>query len=93
VSHDGSEWQARWWTRGQPPSNRRWGPWKRLGRCTEEAASRGTCTTSWNTSTVYRAGDVVSHDGSEWQARWWTRGQPPANRPSGPWDQLGRCTP
>ncbi|TQV88732.1 M20/M25/M40 family metallo-hydrolase [Aliikangiella coralliicola] len=39
----------------------------------------------WQSSKVYLSGDKVSHQGSEYTAKWWTQGQDPATN-SGPWD-------
>ncbi|GAA2078513.1 BNR-4 repeat-containing protein [Microbacterium hatanonis] len=41
----------------------------------------------WDPASVYTAGDVVLHDGSEWTATWWTRSQTPGG-PQGAWQEL-----
>lgn len=42
----------------------------------------------WYASGIYSAGDVVSLDGVEYRAKWWTRNQQPGD-PDGPWKVLG----
>ena len=32
---------------------------------------------AWNASTVYLGGDVVTHNGSTYKAKWWTQGETP----------------
>ncbi|MBL0886875.1 carbohydrate-binding protein [Myceligenerans indicum] len=44
----------------------------------------------WYPTGIYTAGDVVSHQGIAYQARWWTRGDAPADGSWwGPWVALG----
>lgn len=31
VIHEGYVWEAKWWTRGNEPIGREWGPWKKIG--------------------------------------------------------------
>ncbi len=46
----------------------------------------------WDPNTVYLAGDVVSHNGHLWRAKWWTRGEEPGTTgPWGVWEDLGPC--
>jgi predicted extracellular nuclease len=42
---------------------------------------------AWNASTVYIAGNLVTFQGSTWQALWWTQNQTPGD-PYGPWEQI-----
>ena len=42
---------------------------------------------AWSAGTVYTSGDLVSYDGSIWEAQWWTKNQKPGD-PYGPWEQL-----
>ncbi|WP_295893495.1 lytic polysaccharide monooxygenase [uncultured Vibrio sp.] len=37
----------------------------------------------WETNAVYTAGDVVTHNGKEWTAQWWTSGDEPGT--TGEW--------
>ncbi|MFD6090553.1 glycosyl hydrolase family 18 protein [Oerskovia sp. NPDC060338] len=49
------------------------------------------CAAPWFASGVYTSGDVVSHDGAEYKARWWTRGTAPAATSGSPWQKIGPC--
>ncbi|MBB2921337.1 glycosyl hydrolase family 18 protein [Cellulomonas cellasea] len=49
------------------------------------------CAAPWYASGVYTGGDVVSHDGVEYRAAWWTRAQSPGAASSGPWKAVGPC--
>lgn len=43
----------------------------------------------WKSGTVYTYGDTVTHNGTVWKAKWWTRGdEPGTNGEWGPWKQL-----
>ncbi|MDR6224959.1 cellulase family glycosylhydrolase [Desmospora profundinema] len=52
------------------------------------------CTSSaWNSMQVYTGGDTVSHNGHEWRAKWWTRGEEPRVIGEwGVWEDLGSCS-
>ena len=46
----------------------------------------------WNASTVYIAGDQVSHEGHLWEAKWWTQNEDPGSTGQwGVWMDLGLC--
>ncbi len=48
---------------------------------------------TWDSSTVYTAGDLVSYDGHEWKAKWWTQGNTPdPDAQWGVWDDQGICS-
>ncbi|MFE6304018.1 chitinase C-terminal domain-containing protein [Nocardiopsis sp. NPDC057823] len=53
----------------------------------------GDCTApAWASGTVYNGGDVVSHEGSEWRAQWWTQGDEPGTTGEwGVWRLVGAC--
>ncbi|WP_083886101.1 family 20 glycosylhydrolase [Actinoalloteichus spitiensis] len=53
----------------------------------------GTCSApAWSATEVYLAGDVVSHAGREWTAKWWTRGEQPGTTGEwGVWRDEGSC--
>lgn len=40
-------------------------------------------TNLWDKGSVYNKGDTVTHNGQEWTAQWWTRGEEP--RTAGQW--------
>lgn len=45
--------------------------------------------TLWTPTRVFTAGDDVVHDGTRFEARWWTRNQQPdASATGGPWQKV-----
>lgn len=46
---------------------------------------------AWQPDTVYTDGDVVSYEGHEWEAKWWTKREPSGYQ-WGPWKDLGPCS-
>ncbi|MFD7026158.1 glycoside hydrolase family 97 catalytic domain-containing protein [Promicromonospora sukumoe] len=81
VAHDGALWQASWWTQNQTPGASAYGPW-------QEIAETYDGTAVWTTSRIFDTGDVVEHDGTRYEAKWWTRNQAPGDR-HGPWREIG----
>ncbi|MBM3115091.1 SUMF1/EgtB/PvdO family nonheme iron enzyme [Jeongeupia naejangsanensis] len=69
VTHQGQEWQARWWTRGDTPAAGV-APW--LAAPAEDAAG------DWQATRAYAAGELAALGGELYQARWWTRGDAPS---------------
>ncbi|MER7797450.1 immune inhibitor A domain-containing protein [Microbacterium sp. NPDC096154] len=67
---------------------------------TEQNAKKGTMTIAvkrasdapapvpWDAKTAYQGGEVVTYNGAEWLASWYTKGQKPGD-PNGPWQELG----
>jgi chitinase len=54
----------------------------------------GGCAAAWNTATVYVGGSLVSQNGHNYKAKWWTQGESPATH-SGQWDvwaDQGSCS-
>ena len=51
------------------------------------------CTASvWTSSSVYNGGDLVTHQGSEYRAKWWTRGETPGTTGQwGVWEFVREC--
>jgi chitodextrinase len=87
VRHDGRDFEAQWWTRGQTPGASAWGAWAEIGvPVTCGTGSHAAWTTSW----IYTGGETVHHEGRLWQAKWWTRNQEPGD-PYGPWRDRGGC--
>ena len=41
---------------------------------------------AWNPGSTYTTGDLVTYDGSIWEASWWTHNQVPGD-PNGPWQE------
>ncbi len=44
-------------------------------------------TLPWSSQNAYSGGDIVIHEGSEYQAKWWTKGDRPDS--SAVWIHLG----
>ncbi|MEY7852194.1 glycosyl hydrolase family 18 protein [Natrarchaeobius sp. A-rgal3] len=42
----------------------------------------------WDPDEVYDSGDRVVHDGSVWEANWWTQGDEPGTSEWGPWEEI-----
>ncbi|MEG3614609.1 glycosyl hydrolase family 18 protein [Isoptericola haloaureus] len=96
VAHGGSEWEAKWWTQGAEPGTA--DVWVERGACDggepgpepTTTPAPGDCTAAaWDTGAVYVGGDVVSHDGAEWTAKWWTTGSEPGTAQV--WDGPATC--
>ncbi|MEQ0560890.1 family 20 glycosylhydrolase [Amycolatopsis sp. NEAU-NG30] len=53
----------------------------------------GTCSApEWSASQVYTGGNVVSHNGHKWTAKWWTQGEEPGTTGQwGVWTDNGAC--
>jgi hypothetical protein len=90
VQHDGVVYEARWWTRNQTPGASAWGPWAEVGPA-EGAPAVAECAEAWSASTVYTGGEVVSSDGVNYRAQWWTRGQEPGSSVWGAWSAVEAC--
>ncbi|MFN8445015.1 MAG: glycosyl hydrolase family 18 protein [Caldilineaceae bacterium] len=52
-----------------------------------------SCTASaWNVSAIYQADQVVSYNGRQWRAKWWTQGEQPGTTGQwGVWEDRGPC--
>lgn len=59
----------------------------------EPTEEPGDCTASpWSAEAAYNGGDVVSHEGSEYSAKWWTQGEEPGTTGEwGVWELIGAC--
>ncbi|MFV0633418.1 carbohydrate-binding protein [Demequina sp.] len=90
VQHDGVVYEARWWTRGQEPGLSPWGPWKVVGEA-PGAPAVVVCAAAWDTSTTYLGGELVSRDGVNYRALWWTRGQVPGDSAWSAWAAVAPC--
>ncbi|WP_402462411.1 rhamnogalacturonan lyase family protein [Isoptericola aurantiacus] len=88
VEHDGSVFEALWWTRGQVPGASPWGAWQDMGPADGSAPQ---CAALWTASRIFTEGDQAVHDGTVWQAKWWTRNSEPGASEWGPWEEVGEC--
>jgi chitinase len=54
------------------------------------SASAASCATAWSAGAVYVGGATVSHNGRNWQAKWWTQNEAPAAGVA-VWADQGTC--
>jgi predicted chitinase len=54
------------------------------------SASAAECAAAWNAATAYHGGAVVSYQGHNWGAKWWTQNETPGGA-SGVWQDRGPC--
>lgn len=102
VVWHGNVYQAKWWTQGDLPDNpvlQSWEtPWQLLGPVLPNerpvpipTLPPGTYT-DWSKITEYTGGQRVLYQGIAYQAKWWTKGDNPANSlenpDSSPWITL-----
>ncbi|WP_018256798.1 cellulase family glycosylhydrolase [Halomicrobium katesii] len=100
VRYDGTLWTAEWWTKGTEPSTSA-SVWTTVGSCggsddgtPDDGTSGGpdcTAVASWDASVTYQSGTQAVHDGSLWEASWWTSGDEPGVSDWGPWTEVGPC--
>jgi predicted chitinase len=56
------------------------------------ASAAEACAPAWSASAVYTGGAVVSKDGQNWKAGWWTQGEAPGTTGQwGVWRTQGAC--
>ncbi|UOB16797.1 glycosyl hydrolase family 18 protein [Abyssalbus ytuae] len=87
VSYEGHEYKAKWWTNQNPAGSTEW---EDLGPCDgNDDGGNGTCTApAWVSGQAYNGGEVVSYEGHEYKAKWWTNQNPVG---SSEWEDLGAC--
>jgi len=110
ASENGNNYLANWWTQGNDPATSSGAagsgqPWTSKGACgsgtpptnppTDPPASGG-CDVAWNASSAYGGGSVVSENGVNYKANWWTQGDDPASHSGAvgtgqPWTAQGSC--
>ncbi|MFF9013518.1 glycoside hydrolase family 19 protein [Streptomyces sp. NPDC014870] len=56
------------------------------------AGAAAACAAAWNSSSVYTGGMTASHNGRNWQAKWWTQNETPGTTGEwGVWADQGAC--
>ncbi|MFF3839361.1 glycoside hydrolase family 19 protein [Streptomyces sp. NPDC001930] len=56
------------------------------------AGAVAACAAAWNASSVYTGGMTASHNGHNWQAKWWTQNETPGTTGEwGVWADQGTC--
>ncbi|SDS11154.1 chitinase [Paraoerskovia marina] len=90
VSHDGVEYEAKYWTRNQEPGSS--SAWTEIGGCgTAPAVEVEQCGDAWDSAATYRKGDVVTRAGVNYTAQWWTKGDLPGGSAWSSWDAGVPC--
>ena len=79
VSYDGYQWEAHWWTQGEPPADTQ-AVWNRIGRL--PGTDRYP---EWTPDGIYREYNRVEYDGAVWEARWWSENETPSAQGFGVW--------
>src|ERR1044072_7094878 len=104
ASLNGINYTANFWTQGQNPATNNGGPgsgqpWTSNGACSGSGGGGGggSCAPTWNSTTVYTAGNTASLNGTNYQANFWTQGQNPSTNNGGPgsgapWTIIGTCS-
>jgi chitodextrinase len=108
ASENGTNYLANWWTQGNDPATSSGPsgsgqPWTSQGACggstpppTDPPPASGGCDAAWNATTAYGGGSVVSENGVNYKANWWTQGDDPATHSGAvgtgqPWTSQGAC--
>ena len=56
------------------------------------AAVADCAASAWNAGTAYVGGNLVTHGGASWRAKWWTQGETPGTTGEwGVWERVGAC--
>ncbi len=59
---------------------------------TRTPTTGGGCTApAWSATVTYVADNVVSYNGHQWRAKWWTQNEVPGAAQWGPWEDQGVC--
>lgn len=62
-------------------------------RTSDPTPTRGGCQAgAWSSGTAYAGGSVVSYNGRNWAAKWWTQGDVPGANSQDVWVDKGACT-
>jgi len=108
VSHNGTQYRAKWWTQGDEPGTQEYGPWEVLGEdevnvdtnTTEENTTpeptdtnQTTLNDTWSPETVYTGGEIVVYMNTKYEAQWWTQGDIPGTEQWGPWKEVDDSVP
>ncbi len=72
VMYNGVLYTAKWWTQGDRPDLG--GVWEASSQPTD--ANGGVI---WQAAGTYNSGDQVTHQGTQYEAKWWTQGDEPGS--------------
>ena len=58
-----------------------------------EANNTGCSNPEWSSTATYIGGNLVSYNGVNYRAKWWTQSNPETNSGQyGPWENIGPCS-
>lgn len=91
VIFNGKIWEAGWYTQNEEPgSTGQWGVWQERGTASSitpasevPTVNPSTGITPWDSQIVYYEGDIVSYDGKNWIAGWYSINETPGT--TGQW--------
>ncbi|GEM_PF-2045807 len=67
---------------------------KATGNISITVSSAASTYSAWDAGKVYNTGDIVSYNGHNYKAKWWTQGENPTTTGQwGVWEDLGTSTP
>ncbi len=97
ASHSGATGSGQPWTSQGACGGSSGGGTGGTGSGGTGSGSGGSCDTAWNATTAYNGGALVSENGVNYSANWWTQGDDPASHSGAtgsgqPWTVLGSCT-
>ena len=89
VSHDGTTYRAKWWSRGDEPISNPTVPWETPWEVVH-GDPRGDPSEpeldAWHSTATYVAGDVVLHENSQYKAKWWNQNFSPSTPVNNSWE-------
>ena len=93
VEYGGGVYEAKWWSRGDAPTTHvahPWDtPWELVSAGASDPPPPSGITASypaWSTTVPYPAGYLVERSGDVYKAKWWNKGDDPAQAAAEPWD-------
>ncbi|WP_305852463.1 lytic polysaccharide monooxygenase [Gracilibacillus caseinilyticus] len=75
VTYNGATYQAKWWTQGDTPGSS--DAWELVDG--DGTDSGNTDVLEWDANKAYSGGDQVLYNGTQYEAKWWTRGDTPGS--------------
>ena len=89
VSYNGQVYKAKWWTQGETPGTAE--VWELVGGSTTPTPTPTSSTyPAWESGKVYTGGNIVSYNGKNYKALWWTQGETPGT--AAVWELVGGST-
>lgn len=73
VTHNGSTYKAKWWTKGDKPGDS--AVWELVNN--DDVTPPPSSSNEWDQNSIYLVGDTALSKGLLYKAKWWTRGEKP----------------